>query len=222
MATHIFEEAHHFRVCTVVWDEERKVRLIQNGSDAYQSSTPTRHNANIFPSILALLPLPMVCIIEISHRHPQRLDAGGWTYDTKQQSARPNPPNPSSLLPAKRHDIVNRISGEESHTVLPPSDTNLNPVRPTKAALDIVLHLRSALPQVRPRTRIVEEAVLVRPFGRPDDACRGPRGVEARVRAVALRYVRRLPCCPCEFLRKVGVGTCVGFAELAVGFGAGF
>lgn len=190
MATNIFEQAHHFRVCTVVWNEERKVRLIQNGSDAYQSSTPTRHNADIFPSILALLPLPMVRIVEISNRRPQRLNACRWTYDTKQQSARPSPQNPLSLLPAKRHDIVNRISAEEPHTVFPPSDTNLNTRRSTKAAFDIVLHLRCALPQVRPRTRIVKEAVLVCPFRRPDDACRGPRGVEARVRAVALRYVR--------------------------------
>lgn len=61
----------------VVGDEEAKIRIPQDSSDADQSSSSTRHNAHIFPGVLTFLALAIVVVIEIGNCCTERLDTSG-------------------------------------------------------------------------------------------------------------------------------------------------
>ena len=77
--------------------------------------------------------------------------------------------------------------------ILPAMSANIHLLRPLKAALYAIVDLRRALPEVRPFFGVVEEAVLVRLFGGPYDACRGASSVEAGVGLVAFVRLAELP-----------------------------
>lgn len=76
-STHVLEQTQHLRVRRVVGNGERQVRVTQDGSDTDQSRTTTRHNADIFPGVLALLSLTVVLVVQTGHGSTQRLDTGG-------------------------------------------------------------------------------------------------------------------------------------------------
>jgi len=44
---------------------------------------------------------------------------------------------------------------------------------PLETALNVIVDFRSSLAKIGPFLRVLEKAVLVRPFGGPDDAGRG-------------------------------------------------
>ena len=60
-------------VGSVVWDEEAQVGIIQHSGDSNEARPATRHNGNILPGILALLPLAMLMVVEIGYSFSQRL-----------------------------------------------------------------------------------------------------------------------------------------------------
>jgi hypothetical protein len=46
-----------------------------------ETSSTSRNNADILPSVLTLLACTVVAIIEIGYSLSQRLDTGSWTLD---------------------------------------------------------------------------------------------------------------------------------------------
>ena len=60
----------NFVVSGVIGHKKSKIRVIYHGCDAYQSGSPSRHNADVFPSILALFSLTVVGVVQICNRHP--------------------------------------------------------------------------------------------------------------------------------------------------------
>jgi hypothetical protein len=70
----VLEETQHFIVGRVVWQEERQVRVTQDGSNTDQTSTTTGDNGNVLPSILALFSLSVGLVVELGNSLSQRLD----------------------------------------------------------------------------------------------------------------------------------------------------
>jgi hypothetical protein len=78
-------------------------------------------------------------------------------------------------------------------TVLPAMSADVDLLGPLKAPFDAVVDFGCALAQVGPLVGVLEEAVLVRLFGGPDDTCGGAGGVESGVGLVALVSTAELP-----------------------------
>jgi hypothetical protein len=61
--TDILEQAQHFVISGVVWNEESNISISQHCSDSDQASSSTGHYADILPSVLAFLALPVVVVV---------------------------------------------------------------------------------------------------------------------------------------------------------------
>ena len=95
LATHIFKQRKHllltisnqhllsmrirgtYVVSRVIWDVKTEVCIIEHARDADQSCTPSWHDGDVLPSILAVLALTVLGVVEIGDGFPQRLNARG-------------------------------------------------------------------------------------------------------------------------------------------------
>lgn len=59
------KQRQHLIVRRVIWNEESKVRIAQNGRDSDQTCAASWHNADVLPCVLALLPLAVVNIVQV-------------------------------------------------------------------------------------------------------------------------------------------------------------
>ena len=70
----VLEQGEHLVVGGIVWDEEPDIRVAQYRRDPYQARSAPGDHTYILPCVLTILPLPVVHIIQIRDRRPQRLD----------------------------------------------------------------------------------------------------------------------------------------------------
>jgi hypothetical protein len=95
VSAYVSEQTQHLIVGGIIWqrisaccrttgsaightrDEETQICIAQDRRNANQASSSTRHDADIFPTIQAILALPMVLVIQPRDCRSQRFDAGG-------------------------------------------------------------------------------------------------------------------------------------------------
>nr|POE47028.1 hypothetical protein CFP56_00360 [Quercus suber] len=186
----ILKEGQHLVVGSVVWNKEAQIGIatstgehwyladhdrdhLQNSSNTDQSSTPTRHDADVLPSVLAFFTLTVMGVVEVRNSRPQRLDTSSraifssshchvdrlWTMETS-------------------FDICRRLI---LHSI--PSDSDKF----------TIFDLWSTLPEVGPGLGVVKKAMFVGSLGGPDDTGRCTRRVQPSMRLVAF-------VCRTEFL----------------------
>lgn len=184
--THVLEERKHLVVRRVVRHEEREVRVAKDSGDANEAGSSTLHGA--FDSC-------------------QPDQPSWWLPDPPCQNQPENSTHgndgdvlpgvlgrlalPVELVVQSRDGLAQRLQPGR-RAIFPALHRNVERGRACEAALDVILDLGCALAEVRPVVRVVKVAELAGALGAPYDAGGRARGVEPRVRLVALVGVAEL------------------------------